>query len=352
MSCLGATQTPRRRTTGLLAAALAAGCLWLAACSLHQESLVTVKTLAPTAAECGACHVDIYEEWKVSRHAHAFTAEVYRDQTLDYAVEACIGCHVPASLPEEGEPVPIRTFNREEGVTCIVCHLIDGEHHGPFFAGAMTPHATHADQEFYRDSALCGKCHIGTYRTWRRAREADPAVKTCQQCHMPAVRRKITQGTGLISDVIVALHDEHDLRRHTFDAAAVTAEGGVVAFAVEARSAGESSTADTPGWRVVVRNLLPHGIPTGDFGYRKVVLSVAWDGADGGVGGRVTREFYRDLGTAIAPGAAVAVDLPAGALPRGRRLRVRLERVDRHGRVRSVVAAETIAVETAGGPAQ
>lgn len=324
---------------------LGLGLLWIGSCAFHDEALTTVEIRAPTAAECGECHVEIYEEWRSSKHAAAFANESFKELTLDYQVEACLPCHIPETVATEGKQIRARHYYRDEGVTCIACHLIDGEHHGPFFSSGMTtPHATQADPDFYFEADLCGTCHRGTFRSWSTARERDGSVRTCQQCHMAPVRRKLTQATGLVSGVFVALHDEFDLRRHTFDARIVP-EVDAVGFAVK-YDAGSSER----GW-ITVTNLLPHPIPTGDYGFRRALLTVTFTGLDGPQIEILKEELVKDLGTQLDPGGSISVALPdlggaRSAKSRSAKSRsaksglfhLRLTRVDQQGREVTCVA--------------
>lgn len=319
----------------------------LLSCSIQDESLTTVKIQAPTAAECGGCHVAIYEEWRASKHAEAYTNGKFREQTFDHRIEACLPCHIPETVFLKGKPVRSRHFYREEGVTCIACHLVEGEHHGPFFPAAFTPHGAQADPDFYFDAALCGTCHQGTYETWSRSRELDPECRTCQECHMARVRRKITQATGLGSSIIVALHDEHDLRKHTFDARILPEE-----VPVEVRIRAVESAPFTAGrsaaYEVTVENRLPHAIPTGSYGYRRAVLLVEWAGLEAGQSPGLVREFYRDLDTHLKPGEACTVTLTAeepAVLEKAAGIRVRLERVRQGGGEVSMILDETVAFD-------
>jgi len=308
---------------------------WIGSCAFHDETLTTVEIKAPTAAECGQCHVDIYEEWHSSKHAAAFANRSFRELTLDYQVETCLPCHIPETVATEGKGIRARHYYRDEGVTCIACHLIDGEHHGPFFSSGMTtPHATQADPDFYFEADLCGTCHQGTFESWSAVRGRDPAVRTCQQCHMAPVRRKLTQATDLVSGVFVALHDEFDLRRHTFDARIVP-EVDAVGFAIE------SSSGSGDRGSVRVTNLLPHPIPTGDYGFRKAILTVTFTGQDGPQFEILKKELVKDLGSQLDPGESVSVALPdlgSGRSVASGLFHLRLIRVDRQGREVACVA--------------
>lgn len=314
----------------LLAAAL--GVLCLPHCAVEMKRLTVGGALAPPATECGKCHVETYKEWRQSAHARAWITPKFIELTNGHQVGSCLACHAPQTIFTRGKPLEVRAHLPEEGVTCITCHLAEGAQHGPFKAGALTPHAVSPPDAYYRDSALCGTCHQGTFSAWQKSRARDPRQRTCQECHMTAVHRKITQATDLLSKGIVALHEEHNLKRHSFDLSAMKGFAGAVSLAIN-RTSG--------GFDLMVCNRLPHPIPTGDFGFRQARLTVqALDGS-----GRVLREASRDwmvdLGTALEPGGTFHLKLETGkAAPAS--VHVRLERMDEQNRVRLVIADETL----------
>lgn len=310
---------PLRLERWLLAGA---GCalLILSACAPQMKALTRAGAAAPAAVQCGQCHVEIYKEWHASRHAAAFNDPAYTSETQNHTMDSCVPCHAPETLFAPAPELAARASRREEGVSCLACHLIQGSHHGPFLAGALTPHATREDPARYRDAALCGRCHEGAYTSWQASHAANPGAKTCQQCHMPPVRRKLTQATGLLSTGIVALHEERDLRRHTFCVPGLPA-GEAIAVAVTS----ETTPGRPPVAVVRVRNLLPHAIPEGDYGSPAAEIQVqALDGAGQSLAS-VTRACQKEASTQLDPGGQVELRLPLPAPAKA--LRVRLRRL-------------------------
>ncbi len=289
---------PPRRTG--LAAGSAALLVGLTSC-VQFDHLTRVNDEFPRAGACAECHVEIAREWSASPHARSFTNAAYQAATDAGRFRDCLGCHVPPVEMSEALPTP-RSSGREEGVTCVSCHLRNGELGGPFpTTAAVVPHPVRVDPARYRDSRLCGRCHEGTYLQWSAA---DPRSKpVCQQCHMAPVRRKITQGKNMISNILVSFEEEGNLRRHTF--APVPRELDSPPVAVTARRRDGKLV-------LTVENRLPHAIPTGDFGLRIVVLEVAalTPAGTGQALGR--RELATALGSAIPSGSSVEwlVDVP------------------------------------------
>jgi len=90
--------------------------------------------LYPTAAQCGACHKQIYDEWASSAHAyssispmfHAFEQK-FQELTKGTVGTFCVRCHqqVGTQLGENREtPLWARSQISREGVTCITCHRV------------------------------------------------------------------------------------------------------------------------------------------------------------------------------------------------------------------------------------
>jgi hypothetical protein len=208
------------------------------------------------AKDCGKCHVAVYDEWSKSDHANAFVNPHFRKATGDYAFENCMGCHAPK--PGVTDKVPAaRTAGREDGVTCVSCHLKGGKSAGPITpTGAIKPHPIEIDEKFYRSSVICGGCHEGTMREWNSVK-ADK--KTCQQCHMQPVKREVTQATGGFSNIIVAFEKEQMLRRHDFSISSDNVPDKVITV---------TTKRDGSALTIQITNNLPHNLPTGDFGFR------------------------------------------------------------------------------------
>ncbi|MFY9345738.1 MAG: multiheme c-type cytochrome [Planctomycetota bacterium] len=212
-----------------------------------------------TSEQCGVCHttapgatamldangddVSPYGTWQATMMANSFRDPYFRAQLMketaaagEQVQELCLRCHVPMVHHEarlKGDKAP-RLADAEgdlfadDGVSCTVCHLMDGKNFGelgsfsgqPSFGrdrrifGPFQNPATRPMQNFVRytpthgphvqQAGLCGTCHTlftehhGTpfpeqtpYLEWRNSefsdeREgADPATtRTCQQCHM------------------------------------------------------------------------------------------------------------------------------------------------------------------------
>ena len=98
--------------------------------SIDKETL----SLYPTAAQCGECHKQIYEEWSSSQHAYASISPMFhkfeqkfQDLTQGTVGTFCVRCHqqVGTQLGEAREaPLSERSQISREGVTCITCHRV------------------------------------------------------------------------------------------------------------------------------------------------------------------------------------------------------------------------------------
>ncbi len=265
------------------AAALAVG---LASCASFKH-LTQVSDTFPPAKDCGKCHVEIYDEWSTSDHAHAYTNPQFHEATDDYAFGDCLSCHAPEPRLTAARPA-VRTSGREEGVTCVSCHLEEGVLSGPLKpTGKVHPHPIGVRPEVYYDSGICGRCHEGTMAQWNAA----PSEKSgCQQCHMEPARRKVTQATGGVSNLLVAMEKEIPVRRHGFRIPPDSQSLGYLVLSV-----GRSDT----DVAITVENRCPHDLPTGDFGFRAVVLEVFARDERGGASPVGRWELTRELGTAI-----------------------------------------------------
>ena len=289
------------RPLALTAAALAIG---LASCASFKH-LTQVSNTFPPAKDCGKCHVDIYHEWSQSDHAHAYTNPHFREATDDYAFENCLSCHAPEPMLTAARPT-VRSSGREEGVTCVSCHLEQGVLSGPLQpTGKVHPHPIGVRPEVYYDSGICGRCHEGTMDQWKPfRRRRGPASSAIWG---PATR-KVTQATGGVSNLLVAMEKEVPVRRHEFRIPPASASLGYVAM-----SAGRSGS----GVDITVENRCPHDLPTGDFGFRVVTLEVfAVDGGgEASLAGRW--ELTRESGTALESQGSRTWTVP---VPQGGRL--------------------------------
>jgi nitrate/TMAO reductase-like tetraheme cytochrome c subunit len=152
------------------------------------------------AATCGVCHTEIYQEWRETLHAKAWTDPVYQAALKEQKrPELCHKCHIPESVLDRAGRQPIaRETRKDEGITCVSCHEQKGTIHGPF--GAKTDaHPSEKDVLFTPDGAitLCKSCHdtkIGPVLRLAKTFE-DSGLrkegKSCIGCHMPEVERPI-----------------------------------------------------------------------------------------------------------------------------------------------------------------
>ena len=115
-----------------------------------------------SAAQCGVCHQQIYQEWKASAHANALSDRQYRAEMTrePEASWLCMNCHTPLENQLATIAVGVRNgsthqpilkknarFDRalsEEGVTCAVCHVRDGVVLGPW-GDSRAPHPVRKD---------------------------------------------------------------------------------------------------------------------------------------------------------------------------------------------------------------
>ena len=156
-----------------------------------------------TAAQCGACHVEIYKEWKESYHGRAMSDPLFLEFSADINKEECIRCHAPVPLREGGFVTPIaRTERREDAVSCLTCHQSGDRVAGPSqgLSGACRP--MH-DPDQTNVVKMCFVCHNqhNTGNEWLRGpyspNASEPRAKpqkNCIDCHMEEVVRPIVKG--------------------------------------------------------------------------------------------------------------------------------------------------------------
>ncbi|RHX84541.1 cytochrome C554 and C-prime [Leptospira stimsonii] len=191
-----------------------------------------------TAKDCGSCHEEHYQEWKVSTHANAFTdlqfqAELSKPNSPQWL---CLNCHIPlsgqrkeiATHLKDGDVfqpvlVPNKKFNAQwekEGISCGTCHLkSDSEGNtiliGP--TGANAPHPVEKNREALH--ARCNDCHNQDYKLnmslvcyFKTGDEYKESIhfpkEDCVSCHMPSINRSV-----VLSSFNKEKRNSH---RHTF----------------------------------------------------------------------------------------------------------------------------------------
>ena len=252
--------------------------------------LTHVEMAYPKASYCEDCHGDIYHEWINSPHARAFTSNTFRMATHDYSFTDCLGCHAPEPTLSATQS-KTRNISREEGVTCASCHLEESKMVGPLTpTGILAPHPVRVDDDRYRNSQFCGRCHEGTFKEWSDVKAENK--HNCQECHMPPVKRKMTQSEKFYSKMIVAMEEESAQKKHTFGI--YTELTDIAPFHVTVNREGEL-------FKLVLENNIPHALPTGDFGIRIVTVDILAVQTNNEVI-RIKRfELIKEIHTAIPP---------------------------------------------------
>jgi hypothetical protein len=227
--------------------------------------------LFPTAAQCGECHKQIYEEWSSSQHAYASISPMFhkfeqkfQDLTQGTVGTFCVRCHqqVGTQLGENREtPLWKRSQISREGVTCITCHRVKeqygkvngerrveaGSINEPVYGSGNKSvikdvladketysvkttkegrgndiHAGMVTNDQITKSEFCVSCHqvavnlgIKLEIVWDQYRDS-PARKagvTCQDCHMGKVAGK-PKGYATAPSAIVGGKEINPGRKH------------------------------------------------------------------------------------------------------------------------------------------
>jgi hypothetical protein len=169
------------------------------------------------ASSCGECHPEIYQEWRVSTHAQAWTDRQFQAERAKSGNRwLCNNCHTPllnqmelwaVGIDQDDVEKPTYVENpsfepalREEGINCASCHVRGGFVEGP--SGIQTEaHPTRKATRF-TDEAICLECHqavrsypgkdfVCVFETGQEWREGpySKTGQTCQSCHMQPVDR-------------------------------------------------------------------------------------------------------------------------------------------------------------------
>jgi hypothetical protein len=91
-------------------------------------------SLYPTAAQCGECHKQIYDEWRSSQHAYASISPMFhafeqkfQELTKGTVGTFCVRCHQQVGTQlGEARQTPLWAMSQisREGVSCITCHRV------------------------------------------------------------------------------------------------------------------------------------------------------------------------------------------------------------------------------------
>jgi nitrate/TMAO reductase-like tetraheme cytochrome c subunit len=234
---------------------------------IDEETL----SLYPTAAQCGECHKQIYEEWSSSQHAYASISPMFHafEQKFQHLTQGtvgtfCVRCHqqVGTQLGESRE-TPLWKMSQisREGVSCITCHRVQeqygkvngerrvepGKIYDPVFGSGEKSVIKDilANKDTYSvktskdgrgtdmhngmmtnpqitKSEFCVSCHqvavnlgIKLEIVWDQYRDS-PAMKagvTCQDCHMGKVPGK-PEGYATAPSAVVGGKEINPGRKH------------------------------------------------------------------------------------------------------------------------------------------
>ena len=204
---------------------------------------------------------------------------------------------------------------------------------GPVESTALVhPHPISIDVAFYNSSALCGRCHVGTFKEAK----ANGATNSCQECHMPPVVRKTTQAKGLFARFLVSFEDKVPNRKHGFSlhAMSVPPDSIPITLAIEPGTNGLSQIVAT------IAHALPHTIPTGDYGFRRATLAIHARDNKGVIVASREVNFFKELDTALQPGKAYRFELPLAK--HTHRVEAQLFRTGRDGQNRVQITAASL----------
>ena len=257
-------------------------------CVVYPE-LATRGMGAPRSERCGDCHRDIYQEWKDSPHARSFTNAAFKEETYEYQFIFCLGCHAPETIYADGKIEP-RTVNREEGVNCNGCHLnSDCKLSGP--TPARGPHPIAEKNPFFRTSDACGKCHISTFKIWQELGDFKDK-KTCQDCHMPTISRKLIQ-----DEPWQKIYPKRMGKQHLFSfQPMINKEESplTLAFTKVVHSDG-----NIEGTLEIENTSIHHNVPTGDYGYREVTVTIEIQDESGQMKSAQNESLFVEKNTAL-----------------------------------------------------
>ena len=283
------------------------GCKLIA--NLHPE-LVERGEDSPGSKECSHCHIDIYNEWAESTHSRSYVNKAFNVSTNNYKFKFCLGCHVPETIFNslendladkagvdlsklENREIAARTYNLDDGVDCQGCHLtadctLAGPHAG------VAPHPTKKKEELYKRSELCGICHIDTFEEYLKY-IGEGNDETCQDCHMPAVKRKLIQ-----NEPWQKIHVRKEGKAHTFSvSSAMKKKNDFIDLKfTEINNDNNQITGNVE----ITNTKVSHSIPTGKYGYREVLLLINLKDNLGRTIKSKQESMFLEMNTQLKPG--------------------------------------------------
>ena len=189
--------------------------------------------------------------------------------------------------------IAARDYNLKDGVDCQGCHLtVDCEFSGPH--EGISPHPLKKDEEFYKSSELCGTCHVDTFEEYLTY-AGNGNDETCQDCHMPAVRRKLIQ-----DEPWQKLHKKKDGKAHTFSVSSAMKKKKDF-IDLKFTEINKNNNQIT-GSVEITNTKVNHSIPTGKYGYREVLLLINLKDNLGRIIKSKQESLFVELNTQLKPG--------------------------------------------------
>jgi hypothetical protein len=166
---------------------------------LHPIPVNFSKNLS--SLDCKECHEEIYEEWKTSRHRDAYTNRLYQESYAREPLTWCTNCHAPFLEAGLDANQPELRFRKEEGVSCLVCHVREDKILVSSIPKKPKEHR-YIESPYMKESEFCGSCHqfnfpVGTgkekdfqfshlpmqntFQEWQNSFYYQK--ETCQDCH-------------------------------------------------------------------------------------------------------------------------------------------------------------------------
>lgn len=249
---------------------------------------------------------------------------------MDAGDEECLTCHAPVGI--RANLLQPRPYNREGGIDCISCHFSAGKMYGPHDSSALfQPHPIEKNDRFYRGNGICSGCHRETADEYPDKND-DTVSPGCITCHAVPVTRTVSQGTGIFTRALVSFEDRVKTYSHEISLPVYALKSSDISVVVE--DSGPKSVELT----ITVTNRLPHNLPTGTYGEKKISLR-----AEFSLAGEVVEELSREIADEtkpLLPGAAKTLHFRINQPP-GRKTAVRILLERTGGDDSSRIVAET-----------
>lgn len=258
---------------------------------------------------CRKCHLDVMAEWEHSAHAESWSNPVFQAavKRLGKKSEECARCHAPDSVPlvGAGNLPHARPDDRDLGVNCVTCHLDGKKYFGPHRSKG---HGGIVIEEAYSKALFCSSCH--GHAEVNKAHDAytsflkSPAAaegKSCQDCHMEKVVRKMVKSKKKLRRNV---QRARECRTHIFAGARTRGK---------AEGSAELSAQIAKGkLKVQVKPITGHDLPSSHG--REVRLTVQFLDAEGKTLKRRIRSWDPARGKVLSPGVSneQSFDLPDG----------------------------------------